>query len=49
MSHIKVRALVLLSSEPLQDPARALINQTSLHFLYELKIVSYLGIIFGSI
>ena len=39
---MKVRAPLLLNSESLQDPAHAF-------FLYKLKIVSYLGRIFGTI
>ena len=47
--HVKVGALALLSSEPLPDPARAYwsINQAS--FLYALKVMFYLGIIFDDI
>jgi len=46
-----MRALVLLRSEPLQDPARAhwSINPGQFAFLYKLKIVTYLGRIFGDI
>jgi len=43
---VKVRALMLLSSEPLQDPARVRTDR-SFAFLYKLTIVTYLGIIFA--
>jgi len=48
--HVKTRALVLLSSEPLQDPARVRTDQLTgqFEFLYKLKVVTFLGRIFGN-
>jgi len=57
--NVKVRALVLLTPEPLQDPRMRTDHQRAPQYvhldnlpgyftiLYKLKIVSYLGIIFG--